>query len=1322
MKPDISVEELKKHDQKLFDEYCKTLQILSESTDDYLYISKLTEDRIYYWGSIADRYPLEPSPKDGYTGEEYARIVYDHDAAALEEDLRRIMGGTQDTHDMEYRLVDREGSQVWISCRGKVVYDEYGRRLFMMGRISDTALLDKTDSMTGLLNAAKFREDFDQTLKQDKEGTLLVLGLDDFKAINRKYGRTHGNSLLKNITLVMEDCIDDKFRVYRLDGDHFAINCIGYHQEMVRSVYERIQEQVGDGCSFSAGAVSYPLTDVHDVNTICQYAESALDHAKKAGKNQLVFFSIEDYAKQLYLIDLTDEMRRSVENNCEGFFLYYQPQIAMDSMEVKGAEALLRYRSAYYGVVSPEMFIATLEQTGMIVPVGNWVLKEAVRQCREWRKYNPDFRISINISYVQLQQKTFANTVCELLDQIGLPGEAVTLELTESRQLQDYSKYNQVFIQLGRRGIQVSIDDFGTGYFGLSFVRSLAIGEIKIDRSFISNIQQSAYNYRLMENVVELAHSVQIRVCCEGVETVEELHMLEGLTPETAQGFYFSKPVSPKEFERRFLLGSGQQDIWKKNMQAEVSEPAVSQDWKEDIRSENIYKEVLDQFEELITVIDTQTNEICYMNEAAKRLAGVNSYRGRICYELLRKEEQPCKDCNNYLLDTTGFVTNELPGYIQGGKKLMKKKLIRWNGRNLRLEIGYDLSSAGHAQANLGEKLKLDEYMIESLTELFGGEDMRSAINCYLQKAGEFYKAERSYLFICSETDGTWCNACEWCENQVESQQVKLLTVPEEIVAPWIEAFQEDHALIVPNIDVYKESAPETWKILRAQNIRRVIEMPLMHDGKLLGFIGVDNPKEYSFDGNFFERTAPFVAKMFVRASMPVVQEELVSEISDIIRGTNIVKDMQIGMWIIEIDNNMHISYMYADNQMRDLLGADTAMSGEETYQHWYGRIADGYQEYVNDAVREMMISGKTVELEYPWNHPVRGEVPVRCVGRLSKSEKGVDRFMGYHLITQDMIYKHVSKGEAIKRQYVRKEDFYQAILSETAAYAEVDLQSGLMLNAGGMWEDCLAKEKEKRITFQDLQNKYMRGAVAAEDCKGYFQHLSIDRIRHSYDEGVPTVSYQFRCKMVGDYHWMELFVHAFREPGTDKMYALFYLKDINDKMLRNLENERAATTDALTNVLNRKSFEERTVRYMREDARDREACALLIFDIDNFKNINDTLGHQGGDEVLRAFAATLQETFRRTDYIGRFGGDEFVVFLKNYVSTDILDQRLKEFQEKLRNHKPLAVYCSIGVAVARKEQFDYERCLNRADEALYISKNNGKNRFCYRTIDGKEL
>ena len=230
--------------------------------------------------------------------------------------------------------------------------------------------------------------------------------------------------------------------------------------------------------------------------------------------------------------ELLKELRFRVSEGCAGFFLQYQPQIECMGYDLFGVEALVRYRSAQGGIVPPDQFIPLLESTGLIVPVGNWVLETALRQCVAWREQLPGIHISVNVSYIQLMQPEFADRVLDLLEQTSLPGTALTLEITESMQLQDHRYFNKIFYKLQKQGVQIAIDDFGTGYSSLSYLKLISIDEIKIDRCFVSRIQHSAYNYRLVGNIIELARSAQIRVCCEGLETEQEFLALKELHPD----------------------------------------------------------------------------------------------------------------------------------------------------------------------------------------------------------------------------------------------------------------------------------------------------------------------------------------------------------------------------------------------------------------------------------------------------------------------------------------------------------------------------------------------------------------------------------------------------------------------------------------------------------------------------------------------------------------------------------------------------------------------------------------------------------------------
>lgn len=532
----------------------EVLRLLSESTDDYLFSWDFATNQLYFPGSIWEKYDLMKPGKHYCSIQNWCCHVYERDLPALQEDLNRIYKGKQLVHDMEYRLINRNGNRVWVSCRGRCQLDDRGQPVRMFGRVSDTILEQKIDPLTGAFNAAKLSKDMESILTVGNPCFLLLIGVDNLRNINMCHGRDYGNQLLRLVADTLDNQVSSGLRIYRIDGDCFAVNLPVEDLSDIQRFFDRVQACLSDHCTVSAGAVAYHYHRGEGSSALYQYAEEALDNAKRLGKNTLAFFSQKDYEEKLSSIALQEELHKSIQSGFQGFSLYYQPQVYARSYEIFGAEVLLRFTSPTRGAVSPQEFVPILEQTGMICPVGLWALKTAIAQCQAWRSFIPKMHVNVNISYAQLAQEGIAQQVLETLESSGLSGDALTLEVTESMQLQDYAHFNKIFYQWKEAGIQISVDDFGTGYSSLSYLENLEIDEIKIDRCFVSGIQHSAYNYRLLSNMVELAHLSQIRVCCEGVETPEELSVLENLGPDLLQGFLFGQPYTAEQFEQHFIL------------------------------------------------------------------------------------------------------------------------------------------------------------------------------------------------------------------------------------------------------------------------------------------------------------------------------------------------------------------------------------------------------------------------------------------------------------------------------------------------------------------------------------------------------------------------------------------------------------------------------------------------------------------------------------------------------------------------------------------------------------------------------------------------
>lgn len=1397
------------------DSYLNILKFLNESTDDYFFLLEFRSKHLYLFGNIQKRYPLQINQEQYCSIEDWFGIVYEKDLPGLKEDLSQILCGKSYEHNMEYRIIDRNGNRVWISCRGKCQIQTDENNLILVGRVSDTVLVQKTDPLTGAFNMNMLVDDMNKILKSEKRCHLLLIGIDNFKHINIKYGREYGNHILKYVAEALED-ISNTAKIYRLDGDCFAVNLFDFSREKVETLYEKLCRRVEKHCTISGGAVPYLEAMTEDGNVLYQFAEEALDRSKKKGKNMLSFFSIQDYERKLSDIELKEEMQHSIQNGFQGFFLCYQPQVCFDSCRLFGAEALLRYRSSLRGLVGPDEFIPILEQTGMIYPVGMWVLETALNQCRLWRSHLPDFHISVNISYVQLEKSDITQNVLEILERSKVPGSALTLEVTENMQLRDYPHFNKIFYQWKKYGIEISVDDFGTGYSSLSHLKSMEINEIKIDRCFVSGIQHSAYNYRLLSNMLELAKSSQIRVCCEGIENVDELCALEELQPDLLQGYLFSKPCTPKEFEKQFIYNDCFSytigNVRKKNCCQFLSHhkeiPPIT--W------ENL-DVIMEALDEIIYVSDLHTYELYYLNPAGKRITGIYDYKGRKCYHVLQGRSDPCEFCNNDCLKKDVFFSWERENPFLNRHFLLKDKLVNWKGKTARLEYAIDVTHQELVSQNIREQLELSENIIGCAQALTEEKDMETATQRILSNIGQFYEADQAYLFEPDEyKKGYWCNTYEWCREGISPQKYELQQVSSPHIRQWMEAFYQNKSIILSNNDSISFVKKEGMSYLNYNNIKRLIVCPILLNGKLVGFIGVNNPRHCIMDDTLIRTMTSFIAGRFrFNETEERLGELLNLHYRDILRAT------EVGLWVIRMNKEKKHFEMFADENMKKILGIFHKVTPEECYQHWYSRINDGYYDYVKMAMNDMAKSENVVQLQYTWNHPVMGEVVVRCTGIRAEDETSGICLEGYHrivsnvnqksflhgtpssemfeynekksaiyfhternLITgsslreenfpdcwihqeivhphfineflnifknvylnddqeeQEMLLKtkteeyswfriktrHLGKEDqdrntilvlidpanrerTMELEHLKLKDFYKASLAETIAYAEVDLESGLLQEMGGIWKEYEQEYKESGDSFLEFLAKQLKSTCLIENPDGlwiFLDHVDWNRILTQEDH---TQRFTYRRKFKNEWRWVELVMHVFQEQFSKNMYALIYLKDIEMQKQQEIAQKNAAVRDPLTKVYNRTAFEEKVLYYLSESS---NCGVLILLDVDNFKNINDHYGHLVGDSALKFVTNQLRSVFRNEDIIGRMGGDEFLVFLKGSIGKETLEKRMDKLFSDLHNKIDIPISCSAGLVSVSGKNFSYEEAIRQADIALYRSKQIGKSTYCF--------
>lgn len=390
---------------------------------------------------------------------------------------------------------------------------------------------------------------------------------------------------------------------------------------------------------------------------------------------------------------LIEELKNSVLHDFEGFSISYQPCLETDSCRLCSAEARLCYQSPSRGEILAEQFVPLLEQVDLIAQTDRWVLRMALQQCKEWRKYVPDFRVNVNLSLIHMKERMIWEQLDQDLQALNLPGEAVTLELTESVYMKDHRSFNRIFKNLAQKEIRVAIDNFETGYSSLSYLKTISIDEIKINRRIISGIQHSAYNYRLLGNLIELAHRSKIQVCCKGVETETEFRILKELHPDLMQGYFFGKPFTAEEFFDAFINpdSAQYQEMREKEKKYCIMHDAESNLVQEYARYEKMAA-VLDGMDEIVYVSDWASDDLLYLNAAGRELTNTYDYANKKCYEVIHGRATPCEFCQKKHAENDSYYAWELDSDYLKRHFLVKNKQTEWSGKKGNLTVCIDIT------------------------------------------------------------------------------------------------------------------------------------------------------------------------------------------------------------------------------------------------------------------------------------------------------------------------------------------------------------------------------------------------------------------------------------------------------------------------------------------------------------------------------------------------------------------------------------------------------------------------------------------------------
>jgi len=574
--------DLKLTNQRLIDDVLarkRTEKALQESEQRFRQLVAMSSD--WYWEQDEQfrftHVTGDFTEKSGIATERVlGRRRWDYVPALTDTELGRDHIATLEAHEpfrnLEYRVVDDNGEERWFCINGQPIFDEIGSFTGYRGTGSDITARKVTeqrvhhvaqhDVLTGLPNRSLLQDRLGQAVayatRSGHPVWVMLIDLDRFKFVNDSMGHKAGDVLLMTVAARLRSSLRDTDTVARLSGDEFVV-ILSEHsdQPLTPDIVQRVMDSVAQPVilgtkeffvTCSIGVAAFP-SDGTPAENLIEHADIAMYRAKKLGRNNFQFYTPAMNEESLERVRIESALRNALERN--EFVLHYQPQVDLQTGRIVGMEALIRWKHPELGMVPPSRFVGIAEDTGLIVPIGAWVMRTACAQNKAWQDAGlGKLRVAVNLSARQFSAADLLPGIEAVLIDTGLDPSCLELELTESLFMSDVTPAVELLHRMKSLGVNLSIDDFGTGYSSFSYLSRFPIDVLKIDRSFVNDITQDANDAAIVASIIALAHNLRLSVIAEGVETAEQLDYLRHQGCDEMQGYYFSKPLPAHEFEQ----------------------------------------------------------------------------------------------------------------------------------------------------------------------------------------------------------------------------------------------------------------------------------------------------------------------------------------------------------------------------------------------------------------------------------------------------------------------------------------------------------------------------------------------------------------------------------------------------------------------------------------------------------------------------------------------------------------------------------------------------------------------------------------------------
>lgn len=548
-------------------------ELIVEGASDYIYQLDLINDVCTFSSKALDVLPLE-SPTFGDAMNRVLSFIIPEDRHVFLDSFVPFLTGQSDRHVADYRVMTKQGNIMWISCNGKGIFDENGKPMMIAGSLVDSTVekiqqenIKKMlyyDELTGLKNRRCFEKEMKEYLQNPNvKGSFLYINIRKYKQYNEMFGHDFGNKVLKEFAYMLGLYLYNAKGIYRFSDDEFLIHLKESNREQImakiiplQNTLQRMRELDGHTISIQTytAVVIFPEHG-HTIDELLNNANQCLYHMINDDDKEIRFFDGENSSSASKQLRLETALRQDIENGFQHFRVVYQPIVRMQedgTTEWIGAEALLRYSNPDFPKLGQMEMIRTLEYTGLILTVGRWVISQALRECRKWSYSGKRCAVHINVAAQQIADAGLVEYIKNKCEEEFVDPSSLVIEITETSLLNNLEIATAFCNGLLEFGAGVALDDFGTGYSSFNYLRNLPITEIKIDREYTRNLQENKYNQTFIAIMHQLTQQMDMTLCVEGVETIEELELIRSMGISLIQGYYFERPMEADVISREF--------------------------------------------------------------------------------------------------------------------------------------------------------------------------------------------------------------------------------------------------------------------------------------------------------------------------------------------------------------------------------------------------------------------------------------------------------------------------------------------------------------------------------------------------------------------------------------------------------------------------------------------------------------------------------------------------------------------------------------------------------------------------------------------------